>query len=91
MQTKEPEITIDLGYRLFQLRDQQGWSIKELARRAGISRTTLSNLERNKGQIPTLATLRRIAGAFGISVELMTREKPFILGRKKENVTTTSL
>ncbi len=89
MQTKEPEITIDLGYRLYQLRGQQAWSMKELASRAGISRTTLSNLERNKGQTPTLATLRRIADAFGISVETMTRQEPFVLGRKKEHVSTT--
>lgn len=84
MKPQDYEIKIDLGLRLFQLREQQGWSMVELSRRAGISRTTLSNLERNKGQTPTLATLRRIASAFGISVETMLRERPILSGRKIE-------
>jgi predicted transcriptional regulator len=39
-----------------------GWSQGELARRAGVSRTTVADLERGHGE-PRLATMRRLVAA----------------------------
>ena len=49
--------SVHLGDRLRALRAAQGWSIDEAATRAGLSRNTLSNLERSSFPNPTLSTL----------------------------------
>lgn len=54
-------------------REQQGWSQSELARRAGISATAINLLENNKRRQPQADTAKRIAGAFGVTVEEMYR------------------
>ncbi len=65
----------DLGERIFRWRDEKGWTQSELARRARISRTTLSNLESGSTRSPSSATIYRIAGAFEVKAyELLTGE-----------------
>lgn len=52
-----------LAARLAELRTEHGWSLEELARRTGVSRSTLSRLER--GEIsPTAALLGRLCTAY---------------------------
>ncbi|MDX3073827.1 helix-turn-helix domain-containing protein [Streptomyces sp. NPDC088354] len=52
-----------LAARLAALRAERGWSLEELAARTGISRSTLSRLER--GEIsPTAALLGRLGAAY---------------------------
>ncbi len=58
----------DLGERIFRLRDERGWSQTELARRAGVSRTTLSHLEAGVTRSPSSPTLRRLARALDVTV-----------------------
>jgi transcriptional regulator with XRE-family HTH domain len=53
-----------LAGRLAELRTEHGWSLDELARRADVSRSTLSRLER--GEIsPTAALLGKLCAAYG--------------------------
>jgi len=53
-----------LASRLAELRTGRGWSLEELAQRAGVSRSTLSRLER--GEIsPTAALLGKLCAAHG--------------------------
>ncbi|MCO5972384.1 helix-turn-helix domain-containing protein [Actinoallomurus soli] len=52
-----------LAARLAELRVERGWSLEELGRRTGVSRSTLSRLER--GEIsPTAALLGRLCAAY---------------------------
>jgi transcriptional regulator with XRE-family HTH domain len=52
-----------LAARLAELRTERGWSLEELARRSGISRSTLSRLER--GEIsPTAALLGKLCTVY---------------------------
>ncbi|MET7936951.1 XRE family transcriptional regulator [Streptomyces sp. NPDC005322] len=52
-----------LAGRLAELRVERGWALDELARRAGISRSTLSRLER--GEIsPTAALLGKLCAVY---------------------------
>jgi transcriptional regulator with XRE-family HTH domain len=53
-----------IAARLGQLRTDRGWSLDALAERAGISRATLSRLERGELS-PTAAMLGRLCTAFG--------------------------
>jgi transcriptional regulator with XRE-family HTH domain len=57
------ELDVRLAERLAGLRVERGWSLEELARRAEISRSTLSRLER--GEIsPTAALLNKLCAVY---------------------------
>lgn len=55
------------GARLKQLRAERGWSLESLADASGVSRSMLSQIEREQAN-PTLAVTLRIARAFGMSI-----------------------
>jgi len=56
-----------VGERLRSLRSQQGWSLDELAGRSGVSRATLSRLE--KGEVSATANvLGRLCASFGLTM-----------------------
>jgi transcriptional regulator with XRE-family HTH domain len=58
-------ITRHLGGRVKQLRGERGWSLEALANASGVSRSMLSQIEREQAN-PTLAVTLRIAQAFGM-------------------------
>ena len=59
--------SVAIGAQISLRRSQRGMSSAELARRAGISKTTLSNLEAGVGN-PTVATLDALAVALRLSM-----------------------
>ncbi|NDY92503.1 helix-turn-helix domain-containing protein [Ideonella livida] len=62
-----------VGERLQALRKQQGLSLEELSRRAGVSKSMLSEVERNQAN-PTIAVLWRLATALGLSLTELLAE-----------------
>ena len=56
-----------LGNRVKQLRAQRDWSLEALANASGVSRSMLSQIERDEAN-PTLVVTLRIARAFGMSL-----------------------
>jgi transcriptional regulator with XRE-family HTH domain len=56
-----------LGSRVNHLRSARGWSLEALANASGVSRSMLSQIEREQAN-PTLAVTLRIARAFGLSL-----------------------
>lgn len=56
-----------LGARVKQLRGSRGWSLEALANASGVSRSMLSEIEREQAN-PTLAVTLRIAQAFSMSL-----------------------
>ena len=56
-----------LGNRVKELRQKRGWTLDELSAACGVSRSMLSQIERN-GVNPTVAVALRIAQAFGIAL-----------------------
>lgn len=56
-----------LGSRVKQLRTARGWSLEALATASGVSRSMLSQIEREQAN-PTLAVTMRIAQAFGMAL-----------------------
>ncbi|NOX55334.1 MAG: helix-turn-helix domain-containing protein [Planctomycetes bacterium] len=56
-----------LARRIRELRQQHGWSLAELADVSGVSRSMLSQIERNEAS-PTFNVAYRIAKAFGMSL-----------------------
>ena len=67
----EPEAADDLAshlsVRMKQLRQEKNWSLDSLSKACGVSRSMLSQIERNEVN-PTLAVTFAIARAFGISI-----------------------
>jgi transcriptional regulator with XRE-family HTH domain len=53
--------------RIKQMRMERGWSLDELSHACGVSRSMLSQIERNETN-PTLAVMFRIAQAFSMSL-----------------------
>jgi transcriptional regulator with XRE-family HTH domain len=65
-----------LGSRIFKLREHRGWTQKQLAEKARISVTFLSEIENNKPKGVGADVLLRLAGALGASLDfLMTGVK----------------
>ncbi|MEV6863649.1 helix-turn-helix domain-containing protein [Streptosporangium subroseum] len=62
-----------LADRLSRLRVDHGWSLDELAGRTGVSRSTLSRLERMEIS-PTAALLNRLCAAYGRTMSRLLAE-----------------
>ncbi|HEY7088705.1 MAG TPA: XRE family transcriptional regulator [Tepidisphaeraceae bacterium] len=64
----DPEaVASHLCDRVRQLRKKSGWTLEQLSAACGVSRSMLSQIERNQAN-PTLGVAYRIAQAFGMSV-----------------------
>lgn len=48
---------------------RKGWDLNDLAKRAGMSRTTLYHLERGRTRVPHVATLRKLAAVLEIDAD----------------------
>lgn len=57
-----------IGKNIYQLRKRKGLTLSELAERAGISKSYLSNIERELNQNPSLKVMKKIA--FVLNVDL---------------------
>lgn len=62
-----------LAARLAELRLQRGWSLDELAMATGISRASLSRIERAETS-PTAALLNRLCVAYGLTMSRLLSE-----------------
>lgn len=62
-----------LGAKLALARAERGWSLAELARRAGVSTASVHKIEKS-GMTPTIATLMKVAAALGTSVSFFIDE-----------------
>jgi transcriptional regulator with XRE-family HTH domain len=67
------EIERRIATRLGQLRTERGWSLEALAERSGISRATLSRLERGELS-PTASMLGRLCTTFGWTLSRLMAE-----------------
>jgi len=60
-------VSDQLCRRIKELRAERGWSLDALSKACGVSRSMLSQIERNQAN-PTLVVMFRIAQAFGMSL-----------------------
>ena len=58
---------MDVLQRLAELQQQYGWSDYRIAKEAGLSPNTVSNIYR-RNNIPSMATLEALCNAFGITL-----------------------
>ncbi|WP_453995037.1 helix-turn-helix domain-containing protein [Bacillus nitroreducens] len=65
-----------IGSRIKELRKQRNLSITELSRRAGVSKSYLSYIERDVQKNPSLKFLSKIAATLDTSIEYLLGEDP---------------
>jgi transcriptional regulator with XRE-family HTH domain len=66
--TKRPVVEEDVGRRLRAHREEQGLSLRELARRLGMSPSAISQIETGKSR-PSVSTLYAIVSELGMSLD----------------------
>lgn len=70
MNTLPDNINQRISARIRLERESRGWSLSELAERAGVSRAMIHKIERAESS-PTATLLARLSGAFGISMSTL--------------------
>ncbi|MEG7493683.1 helix-turn-helix domain-containing protein [Enterobacter hormaechei] len=70
MNTMTDNMNQRISARIRLERESRGWSLSELAERAGISRAMIHKIERGDSS-PTATLLARLSGAFGISMSTL--------------------
>jgi len=65
-----------LAENIKRFRKQLNLSQEELARKAGITYSTLIKLESGVNKNPTVKTLRQLASALGVSLDQLLEEEP---------------
>ena len=58
---------MDVKERLLQLQKQRGWTDYRIAKEAGLSTNTVSNIYR-RNNVPSIPTLQALCKAFGITM-----------------------
>lgn len=69
------QMSIPLAFQILALREQRGWTQKQLAEKAGMLQPRINALERPSGSEPNLRTLKRLASAFDVA--LIVRFAPY--------------
>lgn len=64
---EEDAVSVDVGARLRELREQRNISMRALATRSGLSANALSMIERGRSS-PSISTLYKLADALGVSI-----------------------
>ena len=72
--------TLSIGYRLKALRQEYRLSIRGLARKAGVSASVISDIERCKVE-PSISTLKRLAAAMSTNITFFFSEPNQTNGR----------
>lgn len=76
----EPSATVpEVGHMLQSLRSSRNFTLDDLARSSGVSKSVLSQIERDRTN-PTLGTLWRLAQALGVEIEDLLRRKKLTAG-----------
>lgn len=67
MENHDTQDGLDLAGRLKELRASQNWSLDDLASKSGVSRATLSRIEKNDVS-PTAHVLGKLCAAYGLTL-----------------------
>jgi XRE family transcriptional regulator, master regulator for biofilm formation len=62
-----------IGKNIYQIRKNKGLSLSELAERAKISKSYLSNIERNLNQNPSINVMEKIAAVLDVEMPVLLK------------------
>lgn len=64
-----------IGQRIKQYRNEKGYSLSELAEKAGVAKSYLSSIERNLQTNPSIQFLEKVSAVLDVSVHTLLNEK----------------
>lgn len=64
-----------IGQRIKQYRKEKGYSLSELAEKAGVAKSYLSSIERNLQTNPSIQFLEKVSAVLDVSVHTLLDEK----------------
>ena len=62
-----------IGNKIYNLRKQRGLTLSELAKKAIISKSYLSNIERNINKNPSIQVMEKIAGVLQVDLSMLLK------------------
>lgn len=62
-----------IGNNICEIRKQRGYSLSMLAERAGISKSYLSNIERNLNKNPSIQVMKKIAAVLDVDLKILIK------------------
>ncbi|NWQ39173.1 helix-turn-helix transcriptional regulator [Bacillus sp. EB106-08-02-XG196] len=62
-----------IGKTIYEFRKQKGLTLSELAKRANLSKSYLSNIERNINRNPSIEVVKRIAAVLDVELDIFLR------------------
>lgn len=75
-----------IGKNIAEIRLRRGFTLSQLAERANISKSYLSNIERNLNRNPSLHIIEKIAGVLNVDILTLlnneTKENDFLLEKE---------
>lgn len=63
---------MDIGERLFSLREKTGESLQEVADKVGVSKAHVWELEKGRSKNPSFDLVCKLADHFGVNIDVMT-------------------
>lgn len=75
-----------ISFNIFKARITANMSQTELIQRSGLSRNYISGLENNRGSIPSIRTLCKLADALGVEVDMLLYDNLVYYTVRSENV-----
>lgn len=66
---------MEIGERLFELRQKSGESLQQVADAAGVSKAHVWELEKGRSKNPSFELVRALARHFGVSIDVLVGEE----------------
>lgn len=63
---------MEIGERLFSLRQKSGESLQQVADAVGVSKAHVWELEKGRSKNPSFELVRKLAGHFGVTIDVIT-------------------
>lgn len=60
-----------IGEKIYRIRKSRGLTLSELAERANVSKSYLSNIERNVNQNPSIQVVEKLAAVLGVEFTIL--------------------
>ena len=76
MTLEKKEVKMMIGQNIQRIRKKKGLTLSELAERASISKSYLSNIERNLNHNPSIHVLEKLAAVLQVDLHLLTGSEP---------------
>lgn len=73
-----------IGKNISEIRKRKGLTLTELAERAGIAKSNLSNIERNLNQNPSINIIEKIAVVLGVDVDTLLNTNTNVEAKQQE-------